>query len=68
MIGGCLGEKCVSSRGMSIRSTSDILPEWKDIRNSYTPPRWDNMRSIADITKLDEMALEINKILTRRKI
>ena len=27
-----------SSRGMYIRITSDILPKWKDIRNSDIPP------------------------------
>jgi len=39
MVGGCFGEKGVSSRGRYIRS-------------SYIPPIWDDMRSIADITKL----------------
>jgi hypothetical protein len=33
------GEEKISSRGMYIRS-------------SYIPPNWDDMRSIADITKL----------------
>jgi len=42
MIGERFGVKKCSSRGMYIRSTSDILPKWKD------------MRSIADITKLGE--------------
>jgi hypothetical protein len=36
--------------------SSDILPKWKDIRNSYIPPSWDDMRSIADITKLYAIA------------
>ena len=35
MIGECFGEKGISSRGMYIRSTSDIPPKCKDIRNSY---------------------------------
>jgi len=42
MIGERFGEEKFSSRGMYIRSTSDILPNWSD------------MRSIADIPKLDE--------------
>ena len=46
-----------SSRGMYIRSTSDILPR-KDIRNSYIPPNWNDMRSIADITKLGDILLD----------
>ncbi len=37
------GEKKFSSRGMYIRSTLDILPNWNDIR------------SIADIPKLYEI-------------
>ncbi len=55
MIGECFGEKGISSRGMYIRSTSDILQKWKDIRNSYIPPNWDDMRNIADITKLSKI-------------
>jgi len=47
-------EKKFSSRGMFIRSTSYILPRWKDIRNSYIPLNWNDMRSIADIPKLGE--------------
>ena len=50
MIGECFGEKKFSSRGMYIRSTSDILPKWKGIRSSYIPLNWNDMRSIADIT------------------
>jgi hypothetical protein len=42
-LGNVLERKMISSRGMYIRSTSDILPKWKDMRN------------IADITKLGEM-------------
>jgi len=41
MTGGCFLEG--SSRGMYIRSTSDILLKWKD------------MRSIADIPKVSEI-------------
>ena len=52
MIGKRFGEKKFSSRGMYIRNTSDILPKWKDIRNSYIPPNRSDMRSIADIPKL----------------
>ena len=44
-----------------IRSTSDITPKWEDIRNSYIPPNWKDMRSIADITKLYEIIDEIDK-------
>ena len=54
MSGRRSGEK-FSSRGMYIRSTSDILPKCKDMRNSYISPNWNDMRSIADITKLSEM-------------
>jgi hypothetical protein len=43
---------------MHIRSTSDILPKWEDIRNSFIPPNWDDMRSIADITKLYETSIK----------
>jgi len=46
-----------SSREMYIRSTSDILPKGKDIRNLYIPPNWNDMRSIADITKLGDILL-----------
>jgi hypothetical protein len=55
MIEKRFGEKKFSSREMYIQSTSDILPKWKDIRNSYIPPNWNNMRSIADIPKLSAM-------------
>jgi len=41
---------------MYIRSTSDILPKWKDMRNSYIPPIWDD----TDITKLCEMPNSAN--------
>jgi hypothetical protein len=41
--GNVLERKRISSRGMYIRSSSDILPKWKDMRN------------IADITKLSEI-------------
>ena len=56
MIQERFGEEKVSSRGMYIRSTSDILLKWTDIRNSYIPPIWNNMRSIADIPELGETA------------
>lgn len=42
---------------MHIRSTFDILLKGEDIQNSCIPPNWDDMRSIADITKLSETAL-----------
>jgi hypothetical protein len=42
---------------MHIRSTSDILLKWEDIQNSCILPNWDDMRNIADITKLSETAL-----------
>jgi len=61
------GEKKFLSRGMYIQSTSDILPKWKDIRNSYIPPNWSDMRSIADIPKLYAIVskrLETNKEMT----
>ncbi|NQE06823.1 hypothetical protein C5S32_13205 [ANME-1 cluster archaeon GoMg1] len=54
MIGKRSGEKNFSSRGMYIRSTSDILPKWEDIRSSCIPPNWNDMRNIADIPKLGE--------------
>ena len=51
MRGGGIKEIRGSSSGMYIRSTSD-LPKWKDIRNSYIPPNWDDIRSIVDIPEL----------------
>ena len=42
---------------MHILSTSDILLKREDIQNSCIPLNWDDMRSIADITKLSETAL-----------
>ena len=56
MILGCFGEKGGSSRGMYIRSTSDILLKWKDIRNSHILSNWNDMRRIADISKLCDIA------------
>ena len=44
MIGKHSGEKKFSSRGRYIRSTSSI------------PPNWNDMRSIADIPELSEIA------------
>ena len=58
MIGERFGEKKCSSRGMYMRSTSDILPKWKDIRNSYIPLNWNDMRSIADITELNKIVIK----------
>jgi hypothetical protein len=55
MIGKRFGEKKCSSRGGHIRSSSDILPKWTDIRNLYIPPNWDDICSNADIPKLGEM-------------
>lgn len=46
MIGKRFGEKKFSSRGMYIRSTSDI------------PPNWNDMRSVADIPELYEIMAE----------
>ena len=43
-LGNVWERKRISSRGMYVRSTSDILPKWEDMRN------------IADITKLCERA------------
>ena len=48
-LGNVLERKWISSRGMYVRSTSDILPKWKDIR------------SIADIPKLDAIACKWEK-------
>jgi hypothetical protein len=53
-------EKKCSSRGMYIRSSSDILPKWKDIRSSYIPTNWNDMRSTADIPELGE-TVALNK-------
>jgi len=41
----------LSARGRYIRSTS------------YIPLKWENMRSIADITKLNEIALRSQEVL-----
>jgi hypothetical protein len=35
MIGKHFGEKKCSSRGMYIRSSSDILPKWEDMRTKF---------------------------------
>ena len=40
---------------MYIRSTSDILPKCKDMRNSYISPDWNDMRSIAYMNELSEI-------------
>ncbi|RJS72878.1 hypothetical protein CW714_04010 [Methanophagales archaeon] len=47
-----------SSRRMYIRSTSDILPKCKDMRNWYISPNWNDMRSIADMNELSEIEIE----------
>ena len=59
MKGRKIKEKDGSSIGMYIRSTSDIPPKGKYIRDSYIPPKWNDMRSIVDITKLDDILLGI---------
>jgi hypothetical protein len=51
MKGRKIKEKEGSAIVMYIRSTSDILPKGKYMRNSYIHPNWKYMRSIADITK-----------------
>ena len=48
--------------GLYIRNTSDILAKWEDIRNSYILPNRNDMRSIADITELDEIAAYLRGI------
>ena len=58
-LGNVWERKRISSRGMYVRSTSDILPKWKDMRNSYIPLNWNDMRSIADITKLSESRIRL---------
>ena len=55
MKGRKIKEKEGSSRGMYIRSTSDIPPKGKYIQDSYIPPNWNDMRSIADILKLPDI-------------
>jgi hypothetical protein len=47
--------KKMSSIGRYIRSTSDILPKGKDIRNSYIPLIWNAVRNVADITEIYTM-------------
>jgi hypothetical protein len=46
-------KKRISSRGMYIRSIADIPP------TSDIPPNWGDMRNIADIPKLGEMPREV---------
>ena len=55
MKGRKIKEKEGSAIVMHIRSTSDILPKGKYIRDSYIPPNWNDMRSIADILKLSDI-------------
>lgn len=56
MIEERFGEKGISSIGTYIQSASDILPKWKGIRNSYIPLIWNDMRSIADIPKINKIS------------
>ena len=56
MKGRKIKEKEGSAIVMYIRSTSDILPKGKDIRNSYIPTNWHDMRNIVDILKLGDIA------------
>jgi len=58
MKGRKIKEKGGSAIVMYLRSTSDILPKGKDIRNSYIPPNRNDMRNIADITKLNSIEKE----------
>jgi len=39
-----------------MRNSLDILLKWNDIRNSYIPPNWNNIRSISDINELGKIA------------
>ena len=39
-----------------MRSTSDIPPKCKDIRNSYISPDWNDMRSIADMNEINKIS------------
>ena len=48
-----------TATGMYIRSTSVIVPKGKDMRNLYILPNRNDMRSIADMTKLYELMDEI---------
>ena len=66
MIGRCLREKRISSGRIYIRSTSDTPPNWMDIRNSYIPPDRHDIRSIADIPKLGEIAERNRKVYNSR--
>ncbi|NMC75983.1 MAG: hypothetical protein GYA60_01600 [Candidatus Methanofastidiosa archaeon] len=44
-----------SSIVMYIRNITDIMLNWKDIRNADIMLNWNDMCSIADIPKLSEM-------------
>jgi hypothetical protein len=59
MIGGCFGERGISSRGLDIRNISYIQPKWENIRNSYIPTNRDNLRSILDIPNLGDILFMI---------
>jgi hypothetical protein len=54
-------EKERSVLGMCIRSTSDRVSKGQDIQNSYIPLNLNDMRSIADITKLGKIPACIRK-------
>ena len=55
MKGMKIKEKERAAIGWYIRSTSDIPPERKDMRNSHILPNWNDMRSIKDITELGDI-------------
>ena len=54
MIKKYLSKRC-SCRGMYMRSSSDIRPERKDIRNSDIPLNWDEVRSTSYMNELGEI-------------
>ena len=67
MKGRKINEKEGSAIVMYIRSTSDILPKGKDIRNSYIPPNWNDMRSIADMKKSQSLNTPIHNTISKKK-
>ncbi len=67
MKGRKINEKEGSAIVMYIRSTSDILPKEKDIRNSYIPPNWNDMRSIADMKKSQSLNTPIHNTISKKK-
>ena len=62
MRGRKIKEKEGSAIGRYIRSTSDILLKGKDMRNSYRPPNWNDVRNIADIKELYDISCYLKKI------